>query len=213
MTIGVGADPVAVRHLSSASRPSLGLMTRAHLHGAPAALLAGFLSASSPVQAQQRPMLHAGTAVRVWIPALDVPIRGTLFTWSNDSIWMFVDSAQARAFAFDDLAILELYRGRHPALTIGSAVAGGVLGAMLGPAILTDDDRCQAGVVDDPDCRHLTSDVMIGVAVGAVALGTFGRWIASERWREIPLHRLSVGVRRREDGAWVVGVRAAVLQW
>ncbi|MEE8117343.1 MAG: hypothetical protein V3T28_09560 [Gemmatimonadales bacterium] len=173
------------------------------LFGPALLLLLGACGALPALDAQEPPVLKAGARIRVWVPERNEPVIGSLFNVGADSLWVFVDSVQPRAMALRDISYFELSRGKHPALLLGSVFVGGVSGAIVGPAVLTEDDRCRLNVVDDPACRHETSDLLIGVAVGAIALGWLGGWIASERWVEVPLGWLIAGVRpvRNSSGA------------
>lgn len=81
----------------------------------------------------------------------------------------------------------EVSRGRHPALMWGALVMGGLLGAAIGPLLITESDRCRLGVGDARECRKQTSDEAIGAIVGALAFGILAGAVVPERWREIPL--------------------------
>jgi hypothetical protein len=97
--------------------------------------------------------------------------------------------------ASSSIVKFERSRGKHPALVIGAPVVGGLLGAALGPMLITESTQCSPGVKVAAECRKETADELVGAIVGALAFGLVGGAIARERWQEVPLERLFFDVR------------------
>ena len=91
----------------------------------------------------------------------------------------------------------EVSRGKHPALTFGAPVLGGLLGAALGPIIITEDPACTSGRGIVEECAKEMSDEVVGALFGGMALGLLGSVVARERWREVPLRSLFFNVNAR----------------
>ncbi len=91
----------------------------------------------------------------------------------------------------------EVSRGKHPALTFGAPVLGGLLGAALGPIIITENPTCTSGVGIVEECVKEMSDEAVGALFGGMALGFVGSLVARERWREVPLQGLFFNVNAR----------------
>jgi hypothetical protein len=107
------------------------------------------------------------------------------------------DLDSMRVFSADSFVKLELSLGKDPALVIGAPVAGGLLGAVLGPVFITEDARCERDIDVPGGCGKETPDAVVGALVGAVAFGLAGGAVARERWQEIPLDRLFVDYGQR----------------
>jgi len=151
-------------------------------------IFAGFILASLPAHAQQK--LEPGAHVRLW--SLDLPdreINGRLVLLTRDTITL----NQLEYRTLDAILSLPLTRvgridvsmGRNR-LVIGASVAGGALaGAALVPALTQESVACELGYADSRECSGETTDVVIGLAAGAIAGIMFSELIARERWAHV----------------------------
>jgi hypothetical protein len=155
--------------------------------------------ATTPVpvvgQEAEAPYLTPGARIRVWSPELSYGVLvGRLWAFYADSFTVLAEG-RLQGLSYVPLQRFDVSRGRHPAVILGPAAVGAGIGALLGPALITEDQRCD--VVDDPQCGSETPDALIGAAVGGIAFAVLARLVAGERWVEIPLARLRLGLETR----------------
>ena len=162
--------------------------------GIAASVLLSLIAAGS-IEAQDSSPLRAGARVRVWALDLEPAVQvGSLLLIGTRTLTIIGDSAHPRTeYPLSAIDRLEVSRGRHPALTVVVPIGGALLGALVAPAVMTDDPKCSLNAADNPDCIRETPDPLIGAVVGAVLLGILGHAVARERWREVPLEWVQLG--------------------
>ncbi len=158
------------------------------------------LAVTPPTVAGQEtpaPSFAPGARIRVWSPELaDGVLVGKLWAFYADSFTVLAEG-RLQGLSYGPLQRFDVSRGRHPATLLGPAAVGAGIGALLGPKLITEDQRCDVQVVDDPECGSETPEALIGAAVGAAAFAVVGRVVTRERWAEIPLSRLRLEIETR----------------
>lgn len=79
----------------------------------------------------------------------------------------------------------EVSRGKNKVLTIGAPLVGLALGALLGPVLLTESDRCRGAGDIAPECRKVTPDAVVGGVAGFGFFAISSQILVPERWREV----------------------------
>jgi len=156
-------------------------------------IFAGFILASLPAHAQQK--LEPGAHVRLW--SLDLPDRemnGRLVRLSRDTITLnqleYRTLDAILSVPLKQVARIDVSTGRNR-LVIGASVAAGALvGAVLAPALTNESVACELGYADSRECSGETTDVVIGLAAGAIAGMMFSELIAQERWAHVRMDLL-----------------------
>lgn len=174
--------------------------------GCALAFLSLSVAPGSAAVAQDTPTLKAGVRVRVWPAVLERDFQiGNLLLLGPRSLTILADSANPRmTFALSEIERLDVSRGHHPALIYGAPILGAALGALLAPAIMTEETRCSLDIVDDPECRKEAPDALVGAAIGALLFRIVSRRVARERWAEVPLERFRLGAVVGRAGTLVV---------
>ena len=148
-------------------------------------------------QSPEGPPLAPGQRIRIWSPELEEGVLvGKLWAFYADSFTVLAEGRLV-GLSYEPLQRFDVSRGRHPATVVVPAAVGAGIGALLGPALITEDQRCDLGVIDDPACESETPEALIGAAVGGVGFALLGRLVAAERWAEIPLARLRLELETR----------------
>ncbi len=153
----------------------------------------------SSAEGQSLKPLRAGDRVRITrasvVPAV---VRTRLVLLDQRSVMVRGGDVDTMiVFPSRSIVRFELSRGKHPALVLGAPLLGGLLGAALGPIIITENSRCTSGVGIVEECATEMSDAAVGALFGGIALGFLGSVVARERWREVPLQELFFDVNAR----------------
>lgn len=159
------------------------------------------LTASADVVAQQESLVAAGAKVRVSAP--DFKLVGTAAGLEPDTLLM--ESRDARlAIPLSPLAKLEVHRGRK-SNTGNGALIGFVSGAVIGAAM---------GAAPCPENAYVCIEGWEGAALGGGVLGAVGAGLGAlvgavmrtDRWEEVPLDRLRVGLAPQKELGLMVSV-------
>ena len=163
------------------------------------ALLAAALPVPvAAISAQEPPQVEPGARVRV--TAADNAIRnrvGTLRELNADSIVL----EDGLMLPLASVTRLELSRGRTANQTPGIVVgflAGATIGAVWGASAAREIDESATAVT--------LLAAGIGSALGAVIGGIVGLGIRTDRWEEVPLHRLRVNPTPQPGGRLALGL-------
>lgn len=159
------------------------------------------LTAQAGLFAQQEPPVVSGDRVRIAAPTVDPEdwLVGTLVETAADTCVLAVDNqADTLALPFASVTRFEVNRGRRSHWVTGAAlgaVVGGAGGALLGYMSCIYEPK-------ESDC--VQTHVTVGAVVGGTVLGLVGAGIGSaiktDRWEEVPLDQLRVGLVRRRNG-------------
>ena len=129
---------------------------------------------------------------------------GTLVRGDRDSVTVAITaSGDTARFPLASLTRLEVTRGLKGNAGRGAGI-GFLTGAVIGAAIGASEagDYCTPG-----GCAALVGGVfgLGGLVLGAVV----GATIKTERWEELPLSQLRVGVAPHDPHRWALGVSFA----
>jgi len=146
------------------------------------------------ILAQERDRMGAGSRIRLW--SEEIPEReriGRLILLNQDSITLNVSGDSALSIItlpLESVGRLDMSIGRNPLPFAAVIGLGAALGAVLVPALTTDPAVCDLGYEDSPACTTEVSDVVIGMAAGAI-LGTLTAQLTSkERWLSVKMDLL-----------------------
>ncbi len=153
----------------------------------------------SSLEGQLLRPLRAGDRVRITRAGAVPPVVRTRLVLLDERsvIVRGGDVDTMMVFSPRSIVRFELSRGKHPALTFGSPILGGLLGAALGPTVITESRTCTSGRGIVEACVKEMSDEAVGALFGGVALGILGSVLARERWRDVPLQGLFFKVSAR----------------
>jgi hypothetical protein len=153
-------------------------------------LLISSIAIATSTNTQGQPGLEPGVHVRLW--SFDLPdreINGRLVFLTRDTITL--NQVEYRtldpilSLPLTQVGRIDVSMGRNR-LVIGASIAGGALvGAVLVPALTQESVGCQVGYADSHECSGETTDVVIGLAAGAIAGMMFSDLIAKERWAHV----------------------------
>ncbi len=148
----------------------------------------------APLAAQGGGALVAGSRVRVWSDELEeYPVLATFRNLDEHWLSLLEPGVGPRLIAVSVIDRLEVSRGKNPLVFWGAIGLGTGVGALVGSAV-PEDNRCRLGIARESECRHETSDILIGAAAGGIAAALLaGKWVR-ERWAPVPLARIVVGV-------------------
>lgn len=176
-----------------------------------AALLVGAASLSA-----QESVLRPGTPVRVTVPCSDASraatgherrcrMEGTLEGTVGDSL-AISHAGTTTSYSRDAVRALEVRDGTrsHWMLGAGAGLAAGTLGMVAvlnsGGSTASCDGSANQDALSSGECLGLYA---LG-GVGGAGLGALvGSLIRTDRWRTVPLERLSVGPRTTAAGGGV----------
>ncbi len=132
--------------------------------------------------------------MRVWSDDLEeYPVVATFRNLDERWLSLLEPGVGPRLIAVSVIDRLEVSRGKNPLVFWGAIGLGTGVGALVGSAV-PEEDRCRLGIARESECRHETSDIVIGAAAGGVAAALLaGRWVR-ERWVLVPLARIVVRV-------------------
>lgn len=166
----------------------------------------GFITES--VSAQTAGSLPAGSYVRAAVG--ERWQYGTFERAMTDSLILRVGKRGEERLALPLSSILRLqtWSGRKNHVITG-LLMGGLVGVAGGAAV--GDAVCgSSGGFFEPDCADAPVPEIVGGAIGGLALGGLGAligWsIKTDRWEEVPLERLRVGVISRPGGRIEAGL-------
>ncbi len=150
--------------------------------------------------AQQAPPVAPGDRVRVTAPGIQSQrFVGTVIETGADTCLLKVEGRPAPLpLALAAVTQLEVSRGQANKGKTG-AIIGGAVGAGIGVAVIISsyEEDCSSQLLSDlcefGNAMALLSPLALGVA-GAVLGNVIGKSIESERWEEVPLDRLRVGL-------------------
>ncbi len=165
------------------------------------------LAAPVNLFAQQQAPVAPGDRVRVTAPTL-APKRlvGTVVEMGADTCLLALEGHAAPvALPLASVTIVEVSRGMKSNVVKGALIGGAVSGGIvLGLGLAAQGDDSGWFEVTAGDVAIATA---VFGAVGAVIGGIIGAASSGERWQEVPLDRLRVGVMPAENGLSVgVGV-------
>jgi len=160
--------------------------------------LSALVSVAS-LSAQMQASVEPGARVRVTAPACNLDRRaGTLEATRGDTLVLADGDFTSRCLQ-SDVTRFEVSQGRkgHPWRGAGIGfVSGVVLGSVIGYG------ECGS------DCPHETGALIlggIGALVGPIVGAIVGSRIKTDRWEEIPLDQLRVGLAPQRDGRLGIG--------
>jgi hypothetical protein len=148
--------------------------------------------------AQELP-LQPGQRVRVTVPSADVSKQQATFQRvAGDTLVL-----SSASYAMADVTRLDVHAGRR-----SNAWGGALIGALvLGSAsLVTVEVFCNSGQMT---CGSENASAMAGVlgVVGGAWLGAaIGAFVKSDRWQEVSLDRVRVGVAPTRDGQFALGI-------
>ena len=146
--------------------------------------------------------VSAGERVRATIEEQSGKLTGTLEEWGSDTLYVVPDGASqdvpASAIPLSTLSKLEISEGLKSNAGKGALIGGGI-GLVVGGAM-----SIIAGSTVDTEVTSTDYLIFTGfVTVGGVGIGALvGALIKSERWEELPLDRLRLGIAPRSDGGF-----------
>jgi len=172
------------------------------------------LAAFGRSPAQGLPTLPPPTHIRYSVASGDSSLEAEVVAQRGDSLWVRrLQTADTVLLTLPSLTQLDINRGKkgHPVsgafIGLGSgAIAGGLLGAMLG-SDCTGDSLCIA-----PRDQAALVLAAFGGGVGAAVGAIVGSLVRTDRWESAPLtSRGSIALWRGERGhRYGIGIRYAV---
>ncbi len=155
------------------------------------------------VTAQQRLPVKPGDLVRITAPDLGInKYTGVLGAVDRDTL-----TVGRTRVALASVARLDVRWGRKDHVVMGGLigfVAGAAVGGVIGYAG-GDDPPASCFMFCTAGDKARVSGVLLGGA-GAVVGLIAGAFIKSDRWKEVPLERLSVSIVPQRDGRFRLGM-------
>ena len=155
-----------------------------------------FLSTAATLQvrgvaAQQEDLLAAGARIRLWSDLKKEHfLTGRLLDLKGDAITVIPTGDTVLTLPLDSIRRLELSIGRNKAVIAVSVAAGAALGALIVPALTSDPAICELGYENTSACATEVSDVILGIAAGAIGGLIVSAPLAPERWARIRIDLL-----------------------
>ena len=141
------------------------------------------------LSAQERDRLGAGARIRLWSEQILERERiGRLMLLDQDSITLNVTGDSALSIItlpLESVGRLDMSIGRNPAALAAVIALGAALGAVAVPALTSDPAVCDLGYEDSPACTTEVSDVVIGMAAGAILGTVTAQIVIKERWLSV----------------------------
>ena len=149
----------------------------------------------APLAGQRAGALVPGSRVRVWSDELEeYPVLATFRNLDERWLSLLEPGVGPRLIAVAAIDRLEVSHGKNPLVFWSAIGLGAGVGALVGSAV-PEKDRCRLGIARESECRHETSDILIGAAAGGIAAALLaGKWV-KERWAPVPLARIVVRVK------------------
>jgi hypothetical protein len=163
------------------------------------------LTASVDLFAQQEPLIESGDTVKVAVAG--VAHEGIVLALKPDTLLLDVRVATAPlALPLASVKSLKVKRGRKSRARLGAGI-GGLIG--MGAGAQMGEAFC--GSSEDEECIGAR---LSGGLIGIVALGAIGAAVGSsikvDRWEEVPLDQLRVGLVRQRNGRLGLAVSLSV---
>jgi len=171
-------------------------------------VLATLVLKAYTIAAQRHPPLRSGSRIYVVSPELaEGATVGQLRFLGRDTITLFVNPVGLVDVSLASIRQLRVSTGRDPKLVYGLPAIGAAIGALLGPALITEPEQCELGYADAFDCTEELPDVVVGAAGGAIVMGMLTRLIVKERWVHV---RLDVLLSSAVSGPFTLPVSIAL---
>ena len=146
------------------------------------------------LMAQERDRMGAGSRIRLWSERIPEQERtGRLVLLNQDSITLNVTGDSALSIItlpLESVGRLDMSIGRNPVVFAAVIALGAALGAVVVPALMTDPAVCDLGYQDSPACTTEVSDVVIGMAAGAIFGTVTAQLTIKERWLSVQMDLL-----------------------